>query len=80
LLENLSKLAIAIGEEATLDLIIPEVEKLSKDPTWRVRLASISFIPKLLAFISFDQFQNKVVPILKLYVEDSVHLIRLTAV
>ena len=41
LLENISTLAKAIGEEACSDHLIPEIEKLSKDPKWRVRLATV---------------------------------------
>ena len=80
LLENLSKLAKSIGEDATIDMIIPEIEKLSQDPTWRVRLATISFIPKLLEFVTKRKFSEKVLPILIKYTEDAVHEIRLTSV
>lgn len=80
LLENLSKLATSVGEDATIELIIPEIEKLSQDPTWRVRLATISFIPKLLDFVSKMKFTQKVLPILLKYMEDTVHQIRVQAV
>lgn len=41
LLENLHKLSEAIGNEEVEKHIIPEISKLSKDNTWRVRLAAI---------------------------------------
>lgn len=73
LLENLPKMARALGEESTIELVIPEIEKLSVDPTWRVRLATISFIPQFLEFISKPKFQEKVLPIIRSYQSDSVH-------
>ena len=73
LLENLPKMARALGEEATIELVIPEIEKLSVDQTWRVRLATISFIPQFLEFISKPKFTEKVLPIIRTYQKDSVH-------
>ena len=73
LLESLPKLAQSLGEDATIEMVIPEIEKLSADPTWRVRLATITFIPKFLAFITPHKFTEKVLPIIKVYQRDSVH-------
>ena len=47
LLENISKLASALGDDEIESLVIPEIVKLSQDKTWRVRLATIQFIPSL---------------------------------
>lgn len=47
LMQNIGKLAKQISEEQIDKIIIPEVQKLSKDNTWRVRLATINFIPSL---------------------------------
>lgn len=64
LLENLAKLAKAIGEEPTIEYIIPEIEKLCADPTWRVRLATINYVPELLEFISPEKFEQKLLPLI----------------
>lgn len=80
LLENLAKLAKAIGEEATIEHIIPEIEKLCADPTWRVRLAAINYIPELLDFISPERFDQKILPLIQTFQQDSVHEIRVRAV
>ena len=57
LLENLAKLAKALGEDATIEHVIPEIEKLCVDATWRVRLAAINYIPELLEFITPVKFE-----------------------
>jgi len=54
-------------------MLVPEIEKLSKDTKWRVRLATVTFLPNLKKFISQELFNDKISPILKLYLEDSVH-------
>ena len=52
LMQNIGKLAKSISEDQIDKIIIPEVQKLSKDNTWRVRLATIQFIPSLASVIS----------------------------
>ena len=64
LLENLAKLAKAVGEEATVEYIVPEIEKLCGDLTWRVRLATINYIPQLLDFITPAMFDEKALPLI----------------
>ena len=61
-------------------LIIPEIKKLSKDTTWRVRLATIDFIPLLVSSVSKKCFEEEVEPLLKQFLEDTVHSIRIDAI
>ena len=61
-------------------MIIPEVLKLSKDNTWRVRLATINFIPSLASSISQNSFKEHIEPILKQCLEDSVHTVRVESI
>jgi hypothetical protein len=56
LLENISKLALSLGEENVSLYIIPEIEKTSLNQIWRVRRATIGFIPSLLEFVSKQLF------------------------
>jgi hypothetical protein len=58
LMENINKLAEVIGEDLTIEHIIPEIQKLSKDNTWRVRQATIHFIPALAKTISEVTFKE----------------------
>lgn len=51
LMENIHLLAQAIGDDNVSQYVVPEIVNLSKDPTWRVRLATINFVPKLIRFI-----------------------------
>ena len=67
LLENLAKLAKAVGEEATVEHIVPEIEKLCGDLTWRVRLATINYIPQLLDFITPAKFDEKALPLIQAF-------------
>ena len=61
-------------------LIVPEIVKLSKDATWRVRLATIQFCPLLPKFISAGAFTEHIEPLLKQWMEDTVHSVRVEAV
>jgi serine/threonine-protein phosphatase 2A regulatory subunit A len=80
LMQNIGKLAKKISEEQINKVIIPEVQKLSKDNTWRVRLATIQFIPALAASISQNSFKEHIEPLLKQWLEDSVHTIRVETI
>ena len=80
LMQNISKLAKAIGKEETEALIIPEIVNLSKDTTWRVRLATIQFIPLLVDEVSRSAFTEKIEPLLKGWLEDPVHTVRMDAI
>lgn len=80
LLENISLVAKSIGEEACCEFLIPEIEKLSKDQKWRVRLATVQYLPHFLEFISRQLFADRIEPIFKSYLEDSVHQVRMETV
>jgi len=54
--------------------------RLSKDQTWRVRLATIEFIPQLIEFISKEDFEFQIEPLLKGWLEDTVHSVRVQAI
>ena len=79
LMQNISKLANKIGEEEVENLILPEVSNLSKDNTWRVRLATIDFIPMIPEFLSERLFSEQIEPLLLNFLEDSVHSVRVEA-
>jgi hypothetical protein len=72
-MDNLQILAKTLGEELVKEMLVPEIEKLSKDVKWRVRLATVTFLPNLMKFISLELFTDKISPILKSYLEDTVH-------
>lgn len=80
LLENISLVAKSIGEDSCNEYLIPEIEKLSKDQKWRVRLATVSYLPHFLEFTSRKLFTERIEPIFKSYLEDSVHQVRMEAV
>lgn len=76
----MKKLAAAIGEEEVEKLIVPELVKLSADNTWRVRLAAINFCQTLPELVSESSFKEHVEPLLKKWLEDGVHSVRVEAV
>ena len=76
----MKKLASAIGEEEVSKLIVPEIVKLSTDNTWRVRLATIQFCQTLSEMISEASFKEHIEPLLKKWLEDGVHSVRVETV
>ena len=72
-MKNIAKLAKNLGEEKVETVIIPEIQKLSKDNTWRVRLSIIEFCPEMASFLSAQKFKEHIEPLIKLWLEDSVH-------
>jgi len=59
LIENMSELIKTVGSASIEDKIIPALTTLTADKTWRIRLATVQFFPKLTATVTRDLFLSK---------------------
>ncbi len=65
-----------MGPEASVDLVLPTLQHLSKDLKWRVRMEVVGQISNLSQLLGKDVFEQKLHPLLMDGLSDHVHAIR----
>ena len=56
LIENMEQLVKTVLPQALDDKIMPAICSLASDKTWRIRLASVQFMPKLAKIVGAQMF------------------------
>ena len=76
LIENMEQLVKTVLPAALDEKILPAICSLASDKTWRIRLASVQFMPKLAGIVGAEVFQSKLESVLVGMLQDSVFAIR----